>query len=344
MKVGLIYDDIYLKHDTGEHPENARRLIAIMSHLKETGLLSKLTRLKPFPATQNELGLVHTERHILRVRQASERGLGYLDMDTVVSPNSYAAALYAAGGAICATQAVIEGEVRSAFALVRPPGHHATRDRAMGFCLFNNIAIAAQYALKKHRLSHLAIIDFDVHHGNGTQDIFYTEPRVLYVSTHESPLYPGTGSLEETGSGEAKGTKVNIPLPAGSGDDEYQKVYEEIIIPVVTRFKPELILVSAGYDAHWADELATMQLSVSGYAEIVKNIKRLADELCQGRVILSLEGGYTLSALAAAVKATLDILMGSDSIADPIGKPVHPLTLPNISPIIQAVKKIHRLD
>ncbi|MFH0846776.1 MAG: histone deacetylase [Chloroflexota bacterium] len=343
MKVGLVYDDIYLRHDTGEHPENAQRLSAVMSHLETTGLLPRLTRLKPSPANEKELRLVHTESHIRHVREVAEGGGGYLDLDTVVSPESYEVALYAVGGVIRAVQAVMSGEVGGAFALVRPPGHHAGRDRGMGFCLFNNIAIAASYALKEYPLSRLAIIDFDVHHGNGTQEIFEAAPRVLYVSTHESPLYPGTGRLGETGSDEAKGTKVNIPLPAGSGDSEYQRVYTEIIMPVVARFKPELILVSAGYDAHWADGLAMMRLSVSGYAGIAKNIKSLADELCQGRVVLSLEGGYNLSALSSSIKATLDTLMGDPS-EDPIGNPPHPPSPPDITPIVQALKKIHHLD
>jgi acetoin utilization deacetylase AcuC-like enzyme len=264
-------------------------------------------------------------------------------MDTPVSFGSFEAALYAAGGVIKATDAVMTGEVNSAFALVRPPGHHATRDKGMGFCLFNNIAIAAKYALDKYTVKRIAIIDFDVHHGNGTQEAFESNSSVLYVSTHESPLYPGSGSINEIGTGEAKGTKINIPLPAGCGDTEYERCYTEVIVPVVTRFKPELILVSAGYDAHFADDLAMMQLTVSGYGMIVKFIKDLADSLCNGRIILTLEGGYNLNALAASVKATFDVLLGASEIQDPLGKANRKTAAPDITPIIEQVKKVHRL-
>jgi acetoin utilization deacetylase AcuC-like enzyme len=260
-----------------------------------------------------------------------------------MSPDSYDAALYAAGGAIKAAEAVMKGEVNSAFALVRPPGHHATPKRAMGFCLFNNIAIAAKYALSKFGLERIVIIDFDVHHGNGTQEVFYDNPQVLYASTHQYPHYPGTGSIEEIGSGEAKGTVVNIPLPGGCGDAEYQQVFEQIIVPVAKRFKPQLILVSAGYDLHWADELALMQVSVTGFAQMVKIIKGLADELCGGRLVFSLEGGYNLAALAASVKATFEVLLGNTDIEDPLGQTQYQRSAPDITPLIKAIKELHNL-
>lgn len=343
MQVGLVYDPIYLKHDTGLHPENASRLEAVISYLDETGLKKKLTLIKPLPAAESEILMVHSREHITRLRQLAERGGGHPDADTVVSPDSYEVALYAAGGAIRATAAVMRDEVDSAFALVRPPGHHATRNEAMGFCLFNNIAIAAKYVLSEYKLQRIAIIDFDVHHGNGTQEAFYDNPHVLYVSTHEHPFYPGTGNMDETGSGEAKGTKVNIPLPAGCGDTEYLKVYDEIIIPIVSCFKPEIIMVSAGYDAHQADEIAMMRLTVSGFAGIVRNIKQLADNLCQGRMVFSLEGGYSLKALPASVKATFDVLLGNTDVDDPLGKPSPELTAPDIAPLIGKIKEIHNL-
>ena len=344
VAVGLVYDDVYLKHNTGEHPENGKRLQAVMSHLKETGTLAKLMLIKPIPTTFAELKAVHSEAHINYVKQLSESNAGYLDMDTVVSEGSYETAIYAAGGVIRAVDAVMKGEVTSAFALVRPPGHHATRNRAMGFCLFNNIAIGAKYALSQYKLSRLAVIDTDVHHGNGTQDIFNSNPEVLYVSTHESPLYPGTGGIQETGSGSARGTKVNIPLPAGAGDKEYSEVYEEIVVPVVRRYKPELIMVSAGFDAHFADGLAMLRLSVSGYAEVMQNIKKMADELCAGKIVLSLEGGYNLQALSACVKATFDVLLSNGQVDDPLGRPPSIPAPPDITPIIQAVKKVHNLS
>ncbi|MDO8567447.1 MAG: histone deacetylase, partial [Dehalococcoidales bacterium] len=198
MKVGYVYDPVYLEHDTGDHVENPRRLEAIMSRLEQSGLKSKLTAIKPRPATLEEIARVHDERHIKHVQEICEKGGGWLDADTVTSRESYNAAVYAAGGAIKATEVVMTGEVASAFALVRPPGHHATRVEAMGFCLFNNIAIAARYALDKLGLERILIIDFDVHHGNGTQEAFYDNPQVGYISTHQYPFYPGSGGIEET--------------------------------------------------------------------------------------------------------------------------------------------------
>jgi len=260
-----------------------------------------------------------------------------------MSPDSYDAALYAAGGAIEATDAVISGRTNSAFALVRPPGHHATSLTAMGFCLFNNIAIAAQHALKKHKMEKVAIIDFDVHHGNGTQEAFYNNPHVLYVSTHQYPHYPGTGTVGETGSGAAEGSTINIPLPSGSGDEEYRQVFEEIIVPVTRRFHPEFILVSAGYDLHWKDRLAMMEVSTAGFADMVRYIKNLADELCDGKIVITLEGGYNLKALATSVKATFDVLLGKSNIEDPLGQPEHRWASSDIGDLIKAIKETHSL-
>jgi len=343
MKVGYVYDPVYLKHDTGQHPENASRLEAIISHLEQTQLIRQLTLIQPRAAFIEELSLVHSGQHISRVQEVGQGGGGWLDADTVMSPGSYDAALYAAGGVIRATEAVMQGEVGSAFALVRPPGHHATSQRAMGFCLFNNIAIAAKYALAKYDLGRIAIIDFDVHHGNGTQESFYDSPQVLYISTHESPFYPGTGSIEETGRDKAKGTTVNIPLPAGCGDNEYLSVFEQIIVVAVRRFNPQLILVSAGYDTHWADGLAMMQVSVTGFAQMVRIIKELAEELCNGHLVLTLEGGYNLTALAASVKATFDVLLGNASIDDPLGQSPRGSTTLSLTSLIHKIKEIHNL-
>jgi len=343
MKAGLVYDPIYLKHDTGEHVENAGRLEAIISHLEETGLKKQLTPLKPRPASVEELALVHNKQHISHLQGVARKGGGWLDADTAMSADSYQVALYAAGGAIVATEAVMEGEVNSAFALVRPPGHHATPRRAMGFCLFNNIAVAAEHALAKYKLERTLIIDFDAHHGNGTQEIFYDRPEVMYISTHEYPFYPGTGGVEETGRGLAKGTKVNIPLPAGCGDNEYRLAFEQIIAPAARRFKPQLILVSAGYDGHWADSIALMQLSVSGFGEMARVIQGLASELCEGRLVFILEGGYHLGALAASVRATFDVLLGNTSADDPLGQSPRGATAPKIDHLITAIREIHAL-
>ncbi|MCX6011547.1 MAG: histone deacetylase [Chloroflexi bacterium] len=342
MAAGYVYHPIYLEHDTGEHVESAARLEAIISYLEKTGLKSKLTLIEPRPATVDEIALVHQRQYIKEIEEKAASGGGWLDPDTVMSADSYEVARYAAGGVIRAVEAVMGGEVSSAFALVRPPGHHATSGQAMGFCLFNNIAIAARYALEKYSLERILIIDFDVHHGNGTQEAFYDNPRVMYISTHQYPFYPGTGSLDETGTGAAQGTTINIPLPAGCGDGEYLAVFEQVIVPAARRFKPQFILVSTGYDGHWADPLAMMQVSVSGFARMVGIIKGLADKLCGGRLALTLEGGYHLEALAASVKATFDVLLGN-ATDDPLGAPPRRFEPPNINSLVAGVKQIHKL-
>jgi len=342
MSVGYVYNPIYLKHDTGRHVEVATRLEAIISYLEQTGLKKQLTLIEPRAATVEELSLVHQRQYIEQIGEVAGRGGGWLDPDTVMSADSYEVALYAAGGVIWAVEAVMGREVVSAFALVRPPGHHATSSYAKGFCLFNNIAIATKYALAEYKLERILIIDFDVHHGNGTQEAFYHNPQVMYISAHEYPFYPGTGDLNETGSGAAKGTNLNIPLPAGCGDSEYLKVFEQIIVPAGSRFKPQLIMVSAGYDNHWADPLAMMQVSVNGFGQMAMIIKELADELCGGRLVLTLEGGYNLDALVASVKATFDALLGN-SISDPLGGSPRSFGAVDIDRLIAVIKEIHKL-
>ncbi len=320
MRVGYIYDPVYLEHNTGSHCENAQRLTSIMSMLEEDGLKDELISLSPRQATVDELSMVHAREYIVNVEQQANSGGGRPDPDTIISPGSYQAAIYAAGGAITAVEAVMSNQVDSAFALVRPPGHHATCWHSMGFCLFNNIAVAAKYALSNYDIDRVLIVDFDVHHGNGTQDTFYADSNVLYFSTHQYPFYPGTGSIEETGARDGLGYTVNVPLIAGWGDKEYQAVYEDILAPVARRFKPQLIMVSAGYDAHWMDGLALMQVSVSGFARIMEIIKVLADTLCKGNLIITLEGGYNYEALSASVAATFNVLLGKAEIEDPFGK------------------------
>jgi acetoin utilization deacetylase AcuC-like enzyme len=287
---------------------------------------------------------VHSQSHISRVQTYSKKGGGWLDGDTYASPASYDVALQAVGGLLQGLDSVMAREVNHAFALVRPPGHHATSEEAMGFCLFNNIAIAAEYAKRKYKLERILIADFDVHHGNGTQEIFYADPKVLYFSSHQYPWYPGSGSIYEDGDGEGKGFTVNVPLPAYCGDKEHLRVYREILVPVAKRFQPQLMLVSSGYDSHWADQLSLMQLTVEGFAGIVKIIKGLADELCQGKLLLSLEGGYNLEALSYSIKATLEILLGNTPSPDPLGKPQGAMMSPNIDLILKEVVARHKLE
>jgi acetoin utilization deacetylase AcuC-like enzyme len=344
MKVGLVYDPIYLEHDTGDHVENSRRLVTAISYLEETGVKERLICLSPRPALLEELEMIHTPEYISYAKSKAERGGGWLDPDTVMSPRSYEVALYAAGGALVGVEAVMTGEVDSAFALVRPPGHHAVHNRGMGFCIFNNVAIAAKFALNKFNLNRVLIVDFDVHHGNATQDAFYADPHILYFSTHQYPFYPGTGGMEETGIGEGKGTTVNFPMAGGWGDEEYLRAFHEVLVPVTRRFQPELILVSAGFDAHWADHLAMMQVSITGFAQMAMILKELAAELCQGRLIFTLEGGYNLRVVACSLKAVLDVLLGNSEIDDPKGKAPAARKPGGFDEHIEAIKRIHHLE
>ena len=343
MKAGLVYGQIYLEHDTGDHVENSQRLVAALSYLKETGIKEKLTCLPPRPALLEELEMIHAPEYISYVKSKAEKGGGWLDPDTVMSPRSYEAALYAAGGLLVAVEEVMKGEVDNAFALVRPPGHHAIHDRAMGFCIFNNMAIAAKFALSKFSLKRVLIADFDVHHGNGTQDAFYADPKVLYFSTHQYPFYPGTGWMDETGTGEGEGTTVNFPMAAGLSDEEYLRAFNEVLVPVAQRFQPQLILVSAGFDAHWADQLAMMRVTITGFAQMVMILKNLAAELCQGRLVFTLEGGYNLRVVSSSIKAVFDVLLGNSEIDDPLGKASMARKPEGFDEHIEAIKGIHHI-
>jgi acetoin utilization deacetylase AcuC-like enzyme len=341
---GYVYDPVYLEHATGNHPENPGRLEAIITSLDMKFIRQQLKRLPARPATPDELTAVHQPEYIARVEAYCRQGGGWWDIDTFMSPGSYHAALYAAGGSIVAVEAVIKKRVPCAFALVRPPGHHATRDNAMGFCLFNNIAVAASYALKTYQMERVAIIDFDAHHGNGTQEAFAQNPSVLYISTHQSSLFPGTGHLDETGQGSGAGTAINIPLPAGCGDKEFKVVFDEIVVPATRRFKPELILVSAGYDAHWADHISNLQMTLDGYYYLTRIIQQLADELCGGRTVFCLEGGYNPQVLSSAVNATFSLWLGDKYLDDPLGPPPHQSSPPGVTELIAEVKKRHGLS
>ncbi len=343
MKTGYIYDPIFLEHDTGEHVENKERLLAVIRHLEETGLTKELVLVRPRAATVDELALVHDKKYLAYIKEFAEKGGGWLDADTFASGRSYEVATYAAGGLLEALDRIFSGRLNYAFGLVRPPGHHASGKQAMGFCLFNNVAIAAKYAVYKYELDRAMIIDFDVHHGNGTQEALYGNHRLLYLSIHQSPHYPNTGAIEESGRGMARGTNVNIPLPAGCGDIEYLRVFREVVEPIARRFKPELILVSAGYDILSDDSMGGMQLTTSGLAKMTAVIKGLADELCQGRLLLSLEGGYQQQALASAVAATISVLLGDKKAESLMGEPPHQLGAPDIDNIIAKVRKVHQL-
>ncbi|MHB1035291.1 MAG: SUMF1/EgtB/PvdO family nonheme iron enzyme [Pirellulales bacterium] len=310
-KTGFVYGDIYLRHKTpAGHPERPERLTSIVKRLETSGLLAQLTRIEPEPAAEKWLTAVHSKEYLDRIKTRCESGSPYVDSgDTPVCEASYEVALAAVGGVLRAVDAVMEGKVKNAFCAVRPPGHHATRDRAMGFCLLNNVAIAARYAQERHKIARVLIIDWDVHHGNGTQAIFYEDPTVLYFSVHQAPFYPGTGSAAERGKGKGLGSTVNVPLPAGSGDREYRQALEDKLKPAALAFKPELVLISAGFDAHDRDLLGQMKVTAEGYTELTRIARDLAGQCCAGRLVSVLEGGYHLDALAESVESHLRVLM-----------------------------------
>jgi acetoin utilization deacetylase AcuC-like enzyme len=304
-KTGLVYGDIYLRHQTGsQHPERPERLSAIMRRLEKDRLLEQLTLIEPKPAAAEWLTSVHAPEYVQRVRRLCQEGARFVDSpDTVVSRGSYDVALAAVGGVLAAVDAVAEGKVRNAFCAVRPPGHHASREKAMGFCLFNNVAVAARYAQQKHKLTRILIIDWDVHHGNGTQAVFNADSTVFYFSVHQSPFYPGTGRADERGEGKALGTKINVPLPAGCGNAEYRRAFTERLKPAALAFRPDFVLISAGFDAHDHDLLGRMKVTTEGFSELTRIARQIAQEHCKGRLVSVLEGGYNLEMLAESVAA-----------------------------------------
>ena len=308
--VGFVWHDRCLLHDNGPgHPERPQRLTAIRDRLERTGLLARLLEIEPDAAPLSALTRVHDEEYVEALREACARAPLRLDPDTGVSEGSWAAALLSAGGGLVAVDAVFEERARAAFVCTRPPGHHAERDRAMGFCLFNNIAVAARHAQDRHGAARIAIVDWDVHHGNGTQHLFEEDDTILYVSTHEWPFYPGTGSRGERGRGRGLGTTLNLPLPAGSGDEAYERVFGTAVIPALERFEPDLLMISAGFDAHESDPLAGMALTAEGYGRLTAMLREAAGALCHGRLVSLLEGGYDLDALAGSVEMHLRVLM-----------------------------------
>ncbi len=310
-QTGFLFNERFLDHDTGAgHPERPARLQSLVAHLRTTDLWP----LFQFPvidrAAEEWILRIHTSGHIRMVREACRDGRLVLDQgDTHVSRDSFDVALLAVGAVLSGLDAVLKGVLRNAFCAVRPPGHHAERDAAMGFCLFNNVAIGARYAQETYHLDRVAIIDWDVHHGNGTQHAFYDDPSVLYISTHQYPFYPGTGARQEVGTGRGTGYTLNIPMAASSGEEEYLTAFTREILPALERYCPELILISAGFDAHRDDPLANIDLTEDSFAKLTSMVTALAAGQCGGRIVSVLEGGYHLEALALSAEAHLRQLM-----------------------------------
>lgn len=310
MATALLLDRIFKQHLTGPgHPERPERYDAVNAGLEREGLVRDATRIAPRPASEDEIAMCHTRDYIATVRRDISRGGHELSTgDTVLSARSLDVALEAAGGVMNAVDAVLEGRAKNAFCAVRPPGHHASPGRGMGFCIFNNVAIAARYAQRKHGVGRVLIADWDVHHGNGTQDIFYYDGTVYFFSTHQSPWYPGTGAHAETGEGAGSGATSNHPLPAGSGRAEIIGAFRESLIPAMDHFRPELVLISAGFDSRLGDPLGQFRLNDEDFADLTRMLMDIADEYSGGRLVSMLEGGYSLDGLAAGVSAHVSTL------------------------------------
>jgi acetoin utilization deacetylase AcuC-like enzyme len=342
VTAGLAYSEAFLHHDAGpHHPERPDRVRAIASHLRQVGLWDRFDVWEPAPIAIETLELVHTPAHVQAMQALAARGGGSIDADTHTSAGSWEAALRAAGGVVQAADRVSAGQLGSAFCLVRPPGHHATPKQAMGFCLFNNVAIAAEWLRANGRAERIAILDYDVHHGNGTQDAFYNRPDILYVSTHQVPLYPGTGDWRQTGGG----TTVNLTMPPGSGDDVYAVARSHVIEPIVRRFRPDVIFVSLGFDAFYGDPLANLRLSIGGaYTALLRSARDLADELCGGKIVVALEGGYDLDALAHGGGMVCHLLLGEEPPADPLGPAPDQLPVQAVQPLLDVLRELHHVD
>ena len=308
---GFVYHDDYLRHDAGPgHPERPARLIAITSRLRKSSVWNSLLHITPRPAAARWVLEVHRPQYLQALERAAAKAPVALDADTVVSSESYRVALLAAGGALAAVDAIMDGRARNAFVASRPPGHHAFAERGSGFCLINNVAVAARYIQKRHGLRRVLIVDWDVHHGNATQDIFYEGGSVLYFSTHQYPYYPGTGGRDEKGRGPGAGTNINVPLPPGAGDAEVRAAFESQLVPAAEAFEPQFVLISAGFDSHARDPLAHFEVTTDGFVELTRITMRIAKRFADGRIVSVLEGGYRLENLASAVTAHVRTLAG----------------------------------
>jgi acetoin utilization deacetylase AcuC-like enzyme len=310
LRTGIVVDERYQDHYTGRnHPERPARINTLLSLVQEYQRPG-LKHFAPRTATPEEIALIHDPAHVGRVAATAKQNYFAFDADTPVSSHSYATALLATGGLLTLLEAIMTRDVDNGFALVRPPGHHAERNRAMGFCLFNSAAIGAQYLREKFGLKRILLMDWDLHHGNGSQHSFYDDPGILYVSTHQYPYYPGTGAAEEAGQGQGEGYTVNLPIPAGWGDVEYQELFQTLIDPICRQFDPEFVLISAGFDAHTRDPLGGMELTEEGFGTMARVLLRIARDHAQGRCAAILEGGYDLEGLQKSTRRVLDEMSG----------------------------------
>jgi acetoin utilization deacetylase AcuC-like enzyme len=339
IRTGVVAANKYMEHDAGPyHVESPERLRAIYELFEEPYFKDKFVKVEPRQATQEELAWNHTREHIRRIAATAGKAFSYLDPDTRTSETSYDVALLAVGGVFSLIDALFDKKIANGFALVRPPGHHAEANQAMGFCLFNNIALGAHYLINRYGLKRILIVDWDIHHGNGTQHSFYDRPDVLYFSTHQFPYYPGTGNFPETGSGAGEGYTVNVPLPGGQDEGEYMAIFQHILRPVALEYKPEIALVSAGFDIYYKDPLGTMQVTEKGFAGLTRILMDIAETCCEGRLLLVLEGGYNVMGQKESVRAVLNELSGASILGQdfvPPGKNQAPV-------VIKKVRDVHK--
>ncbi len=336
-----VYDDRFLRHDRPGHPERAERLRRVAAELRRRGLWERLSWLAAVPATEDELTSVHEPGYVALIREASAAGGGRLDPDTYVTGDSYEVACLAAGSALRLSESVAR-DGGAGLALLRPPGHHATAQRASGFCLFNNTALVAEHVLRRLGVERVAVVDWDLHHGNGTQDVFLHRRDALYCSVHESPKFPGTGGRDEVGVGEGEGHTVNVPLRAGAGDEHWLRAFDEVLAPIVRAYEPQFLVVSAGYDAHVADPLGGMAVSATGFRGMTDRVLAWADGLCGGRLALVLEGGYDLQGLADGVAASCEALLALPAEPAPPPQPVDSTLAAELDRQLEMAKTVQR--
>ncbi len=314
-KIGIVKDPIYIEHDPGSyHPESPQRLVSVYNMLQGKDMENLFEEISPRKAQREEIELIHKSSYFDRVAATEGLSSSYLDPDTVTSKRSFEAALYAAGGLLTGLDRIMNGDFKYIFALVRPPGHHAESDRGMGFCLFNNIAVAAMYAIQNCEIERILIVDWDLHHGNGTQHSFYSEDRVLYFSTHQFPYYPGTGGFDEVGQGKGKGFTVNVPLGIGHGNREYYRIFKTLLEPIADIYKPELVFISAGFDIYYRDPLGGMEVTPEGFAALTQVLKSIAVKHAEGKLLITLEGGYHLEGLTESIASVIKQLSDVQSM------------------------------
>ncbi len=338
MRTGIVKDRRYMEHNMGAfHVESSQRIEAI-NQMVEKEISFPLLEIEPRPATEEEIQMVHSPSYVNLIKETSGQERVHLDPDTATSSRSYEVALLAAGGLLKAADLIMEGKIQNGFALVRPPGHHAEATRAAGFCLFNNVAIGAEYLKKKYGLKRILIIDWDLHHGNGTQHSFYTREDILYFSTHQFPHYPGTGHWNEIGQGKGEGFTVNVPLTAGKGDADYLYIYSKILPPIAAVFKPDFILVSAGFDIYREDPLGGMEVSAEGFGALTSELLALARDFSEKRILFTLEGGYDLQGLREGVKHVLSQLSGEAKKPER-EEQISSATARELAPVLESQKK-----